>query len=237
MANVLDTIVDDRRLRFGDNLRVQEIDENDNVVKETDWTSESGDRENEFTFRFDDETHSSLAVKYAFNDNNQLTVQIVKQPGVDTASAVWTLPGKITADDAKDIEYLLLDGNGTLTNRKIEVYATLSFSDDNLTLNVELADGTTTSVAGVKKNALKASSYSQGGDIASDLLAFTAFTRNGTATMPASIKFYGRWDMHENGLVFVTQYENTPEGKPSAYVALAGKIKGTNVGLVVGGGA
>ena len=237
MANLLETIVDQRRLRFGDNLRVQEIDANDAVVKETDWTSESGDSENEFTFRFDDETHSSLAVKYAFNARNQLTVQIVKQPGVAAASEVWTLPGKITANDDTDIEYFLLDENGVVSTRKIEIYAKLEFSNDNLTLNVELPDGTTTSVAGATKNALKASSYSAGGDIASDLLAFTAFTRNGASVTPAAIAFHGRWDMHENGLVFVTKYENTPGGKPSAYIALAGKIKGTNVGLVVGDGA
>ena len=52
MPNVLESLVDHRRLRFGDNLRVQELDANGATLRETDWESISGEKENEISFRF-----------------------------------------------------------------------------------------------------------------------------------------------------------------------------------------
>jgi hypothetical protein len=239
MPKTLDVTADNRLLRFGDNLRVQEIGSDGTSVRETDWESISGEKENEISFRFDGETRTSLAVKYAFNNRNQLTLQVVQQAGVAQASAVWILQGKIYVDDVEDVEYVLVDEHGDLTEHKIEVYAKLDFPDGYSRLRVKLPDQTETSINGNNKNrSLSAGEYHSGGDLARDLLAFNAVTRNTIAgedeDTPAEIKFYGRWDMHENALVFVTKYDNSAAGTPVAYLAIGGEIKGTKFGLVVG---
>ncbi len=237
MATTLDVTADNRRLRFFDNFRVQELGPDDAVVQETDWESLSSEKENELSFRFPGETRTSLAVKYGFNARNQLTVQIVAQPGVPAASAVWTLPGKILVDDVEDLEYALLDDAGALTGRKLFVYAKLDFPEGYAKLRVTFPDGSAAFITGSnRERSLAASEYQSGGDLARDLLAFRAATRNTVdgedEDMPADVKFYGRWDLHENALVFVTRYDNSA-ANPVAYLALGGQIKGTNFGLVL----
>ena len=118
MPNPLDVRVDNRLLRFSDNLRVQEIGPGNTPLRETDWESLSGEKENEISFRFDGETRTSLAVKYAFNDRNQLTLQVIAQHGVPQPSALWTLQGKIFADDIEDVEYVLIDEIGRASCRE-----------------------------------------------------------------------------------------------------------------------
>jgi hypothetical protein len=238
MPTTLDVRADDRLLRFRDDLRVQTIGADGSVSAETDWESVSGEKENEISFRFAGETRTSLAVKYAFNERNQLTLQVVKQPGVPQASAAWTLQGKIFIDDVADVEYVLVDDLGNLTNRKMEVYATLDFSKGYQGLQVKFPDGTATVITGSNgERSVSAGEYVSGGDLARDLLSFNAVTRNTIAGKPknasAVIKFCGRWDMHENSLVFVTRYDNSSSANPIAYLAIAGEIKGTNFGLVV----
>ncbi len=239
MPNVLESIVDNRRLRFGDNFRVQELDKTTGaVLRETDWETVADEKENEISFRFAGESSTSLLVSYTFNARNQLTLQIAKQPGVAQASALWTLQGKIFIKDVVNVEYVLLDDTGNLTNLKVEVSATLDFPNGNAQLRVSFPDKTTTTITGTKKNrSLSASAYHSGGDLARDLLAFNAVTTNtvdgDSEDIPADIKFYGRWDIHQNALVFVTKYDNTAGGTPTAYVALAGNVRGTNVGLIL----
>jgi len=238
MPTTLDLTADNRLLRFSENFRVQEIDAAGTVQRETDWESVSSEKRNEISFVFSGETRTSLAVKYAFNRRNQLTAQIIQQPGVPQASAVWTLQGKIFANDVEDVEYVLLDDAGELTGRKMEVYATLDFANGYGQLRVQFPDQTETFITGDDTTtSLSAGEYHSGGDLARDLLAFSASTRNTIdgkdKDTPAEINFYGRWDMHENALVFVTRYDNSAAGAPVAYVALGGQIKGTNFGLVV----
>jgi hypothetical protein len=238
MSSSLEIKADNRRLRFGDDLRIQELDDAGTVLRETGWQSVSGEKENEFSFRFDGETRSSLAVKYAFNNRNQLTAQIIKQDGVPTASEVWTLQGKIFADDVHDIEYVLLDDDGNLTEHRIQVYGTLDFPEGYQKLRVKFPDGTESFVTGNDRNeSLSASEYASGGELVRDLLAFSAATRNTIngedENAAAEVKFYGRWDMHENALVFVTKYDNSIAPAPVVYLAVGGEIKGTNFGLVI----
>lgn len=238
MANSLDITADSRKLRFNDDFTVQELDAGGNPGRQTKWESVSTEKENEISFRFNDETKTSLAVKYTFNDRNQLTLQVVKQPGVAKASAVWTLPGKIFVDDIYDVEYILIDEAGKLTQQKISVYSTLSFTDEHNKLRITFVDKTETFVMGVSEypENLSTEEYAAGGDLARDLLAFQAVTTNTIGgkekDINAEIKFYGRWDLHENSLVFVTRYDNTGT-TPVGYVALAGEIKGTNFGLIL----
>lgn len=243
MSTTLETIADNRRLRFSDDLQLEELDPSGNVLRQTAWESISGEKENEISFRFSGETRTSLAVKYGFNDRNQLTLQIVKQPGVPKASEVWTLAGKIHVDDTEDVLYLLLDDEGNVTTRKIEIYAKLDFPKSNAQLRVRFPDGTETFIKGAKDTrSLTASAFHAGGDLARDLLSFSAVTRNtvdgAIENMPADVKFFGRWDMHQNALVFVTNYANAG-ADPVGFIALAGQIKGTSFGLIVeqGGGA
>ncbi len=239
MTKTLDLTVDDRLLRFSDNFRVQELDAGGAVLRETDWESVSGEKRNEISFGFEGETRTHLAVKYAFNNRNQLTVQIPQQSGVPQGSDIWTLQGKIFADDVQDVEYGLIDEEGKLTERKMLVYATLDFPNGYQQMRVKFPDQTETFIRGNNSaRSLSAGEYVSGGDLTRDLLAFSAGTRNTIGGMdvntPAEIKFYGRWDMHENSLVFVTRYDNSAAGAaPVAYLALGGQIKGTNVGLVV----
>jgi hypothetical protein len=238
MSTTLDVNADNRLLRFLDSFRVQEINDAGAVTRETDWESLSGEKENEISFRFDGETRTSLAVKYAFNARNQLTMQVIQQPGVTQASAAWTLQGKIFVDDVEDVEYVLLDDAGNLTGHKMEVYAALDFPAGYQQMRVKFPDKTETFITGNNKGrSLSAGEYHSGGDLSRDLLAFSAATRNTIngqdRNSPAEIKFYGRWDMHENALVFVTRYDNSSAGAPVAYLALGGQIKGTNFGLVV----
>jgi hypothetical protein len=239
MSTSLDVEANGRQLRFNDNFRVQLLGDDGQPVQEGDWESLSGENENEISFRLPNETRTSLAVKYTFNKRNQLGVQVVKQQGVKTESKVWALPGKILVNDLEDLEYQLLDETGELTDRKMFVYAKLNFPDATNELQVTFPDETTTIITGAsKRRSLKAADYFAGGDLARDLLVFTAVTTNNVdgdpEDMPADIAFHGRWDMHENGLVFVTKYDNTVAGeRPTAYLAFAGKFKGTNVGLVL----
>lgn len=238
MPTTLDVRADNRLLRFSDKLRVEEIGPGNAPLRETDWESVSGEKENEISFRFDGETRTSLAVKYAFNERNQLTLQVIQQDGVSQASEVWTLQGKIFADDIEDVQYALIDDDGNLTSRKIEIYGQLDFPGGYERLRVTLPDNSETFIKGSNKNrSLNAGEYHSGGDLTRDLLAFHAVTRNTIAgndeDSPAEIKFYGRWDMHENTLVFVTHYDNTVAGAPVAYIGMGGQIKGTNFGLIV----
>lgn len=238
MPNTLDVRADNRLLRFADNLRVQEIATDGSVVQETDWESVSSEKENEISFRFDGETRTSLAVQYAFNARNQLVLTVISQPGVPAASKPWTLTGQILVDDIEDVEYVLIDEEGNATSRKIVIYARLDFPEGYRRLRVRMPDETETFITGADKNrSLNAGEYSSGGDLARDLLAFSAVTRNTIQDLdeeaPADIKFYGRWDMHENALVFVTKYDSTGAGSPIGYLAIGGQIRGTNFGLVV----
>ncbi|MBL9137242.1 MAG: hypothetical protein JNK85_15325 [Verrucomicrobiales bacterium] len=238
MPNTLDVRADDRLLRFGDNLRVQEIAPDGSVVQETDWESVSGEKENEISFRFDGETRTSLAVRYAFNARNQLVLTVVAQHGVPAESKAWTLPGQILVDDIEDVEYVLIDEEGNATPNKIVIYARLDFPEGYRRLRVRMPDQSETFITGADKHqSLSAGEYSSGGDLARDLLAFRAVTRNTIQDLeeeaPADIKFYGRWDMHENALVFVTKYDSTGSGSPVGFLAIGGQIRGTNFGLVV----
>src|SRR5262245_18645299 len=112
MPNSLDLTVDDRKLRFLDDLTLQELDANDQPTRQTTWGSVPNETGNDITFRFDGETGTSLNVVYSFNDKNQLTLQIPKQDGVVSASGVWALQGQIAIDDNRDLLYNLIDDDG-----------------------------------------------------------------------------------------------------------------------------
>ena len=239
MPTNLEIMADGRRLRFNNQLRVQELATDGSVSRETAWETVSGEKENEISFRFDGETRTSLAVQYAFNARNQLTLQISQQQGVPQGSAAWVLPGRIIVDDFSGIRYLLLDDAGQANQGLlVEIYAALDFPDGYRRLRAKMPDGSETFVVGSDKHrSLSTGEYVSGGDLARDLLSFSAVTRNNIGgkdkDYDADIRFHGRWDMHENALVFVTEYDNTGAGAPLAYVAIAGQFKSTNVGLVV----
>jgi hypothetical protein len=237
MANTLDVTADNRLLRFSDDFTVEEIDANGNPVQQTTWESRSGENENEISYQFAGQTRRSIAVKYAFNSRNQLTLEAIAQPGVPVASKVWTLRGKIFADDIQDIEYVLIDDEGNLTSRKMFVYGTLDFQDGYQSMRVKFPDDSVSHIRAAGKKPLSASEYFAGGDLTRDLLAFQAVTTNEIDGMdeetPAEVKFYGRWDLHEKQLVFVTRYDSTATNSPVAYIALGGTIKGTNIGLLL----
>lgn len=239
MPSTLELTADGRRLRFTSELRVQELAADGSVKRETAWESVSGEKENEISFRLDGETRTSLAVQYAFNARNQLTLQVVQQDGVPQASDVWTLSGRIIIDDLSDVRYLLLDDAGQASQgRFVEVYATLDFPAGYARLRATMPGGSETFIVGADKHrSLSAGEYVSGGDLARDLLAFSAVTRNTIAgrdkEYDADIRFHGRWDMHENALVFVTDYDRTGAGAPLSYLAIGGQLKSTNVGLVV----
>lgn len=238
MPTHIEVSADNRRLRFNDNFRLQELDPDGAVIQETDWESVSSERENEISYRFNGETRTSLAVRYRFNARNQLTLQIIQQSGVPTASDPWTLPGKIFVKDVEGVGYALIDGNGDVSGHRIEIYGRLDFPEGYGRLRVSFPDSTETFILGSNKNrSLSAREYVSGGDLTRDLLAFNAVTRNTVdgedEEAPAEIRFYGRWDMHENELVFVTKYDNTSAASPLGYLAIGGNIKGTNFGLVI----
>jgi len=238
MPNTLDVTADNRLLRFSDDFQVAEIDNTGATKATTTWQAITAQNENQISFRFDGESATNLTAKYAFNDKNQLTLQITKQDGVPSDSAVWTLQGTIYIKTTDQLGYGLMDADGNSIGQIQVAVSSMDFAQGHDRLHLTFPDQSDTYITGNSDNQnLIASEYSSGGDLTSDLLAFTAATANtidgAEADAPAQINFYGRWDMHENALVFVTKYDNTSSATPVAYLAIAGQIKGTNFGLIV----
>jgi len=238
MPNTLDVTADNRLLRFSDDFQVAEIDNTGATKATTTWQAITAQNENQISFRFDGESATNLTAKYAFNDKNQLTLQITKQDGVPSDSAVWTLQGTIYIKTTDQLGYGLMDADGNSIGQIQVAVSSMDFAQGHDRLHLTFPDQSDTYITGNSDNQnLIASEYSSGGDLTSDLLAFTAATADtiggAEADAPAQINFYGRWDMHENALVFVTKYDNTSSATPVAYLAIAGQIKGTNFGLIV----
>lgn len=236
MPSTLDVTADGRRLRFHDTLRVELLDQDGKPQHEAECGTVSSLKRNELSFGFPGETRTILSVRYGFNKRNQLTVQVVAQPGVEEDSEIWTLPGRILIDDVDDLEYQLIDEKGSLTLKKVTVYGRLSLEGAANQLLLTFADGTSTAITGTSKlNSLSVEEFFSGGDLARDRLRFAAVTRNmidgGLEDARADIRFHGRWDLRNNSVVFVTKYDNSNANMPIGFLAFGGEFRGTNVGL------
>lgn len=202
------------------------------------WTTEcpAGSEPNRLSFSLPDQSLSRIAIDYDFNENNQLTMAIPRQPGVGEVVAATVVPGQIFADDPSDLQYAVLSETGAITPFRIFLYGALRIEDrlDQLILSLGGSEREIV-IHGDKTTALSTDAFQQPGEDTIDRLRFTAKTRNrlGAAikVLPADIHFTGAWNFASGQLVFSARFSNTA-GQPGAVVALVGSYKATNAGLV-----
>ena len=226
--------IDNRLLQFNFDGTVFSPADN----KSGQWTTEcpANSNPNNLSFSLPDQTLSHIAIDYDFNENNQLTVAIPKQPGVSQVVAATIIPGQIFADDPSDLQYATLSETGATAPFRIFLYGDLRIEERLDQLILSLAGSKREIVIqGDKTTALSTDAFQQPGEDTIDRLRFTAKTRNKLdatiKVLPADIHFTGAWNFADGQLVFSARFSNTA-GQPSAIVALVGSYKATNAGLL-----
>ena len=216
---------------------------NTRTVKGT-WRTEAQPaetKESVLRYDIDGKAQPAVAVRYGFNEFNQLTAVI---PGVNGGadSETCVFLGQIQIDDAHDLVYSILTPEGTSGNQKITVYGDLHFTADTSNLVIEMKDGTKAEIKGEKGPGgvamLKAEKNLVQEFKADDLLRFIAFTRNDLNTSAnrvpkkAQIEFVGKWDVNPNSgqLAFMSKITGDLT-KPDVAIGFAGTVKAVTVGF------
>jgi hypothetical protein len=204
------------------------------------WSSGvEGRRVNEIAYNLDGVDQSPLKANYAFNDRNQLVVQVPKGSGV-TAEASYVFPGAIVVDDENDIEYQLLNEQGAPAGQSVYVFGSLRF-DSPLQLVIDLVEGRQTMIRSSDSAApVEADGARSAGSQGRDRLVFKASTTNsfvidGQSVLQvaeADIGFDGRWELGDLGLKFVCTGEVGDDGQAMTF-SLSGKYKAVSAGLEV----
>jgi len=226
--------IDGRLLQFKFDGTVFSPDDN----KSGRWTTEAAAAAdlNTLAFSLPDQTLSRLAINFDFNEVNQLTVAIPKQPGVTAPVAAVAIPGQLFADDPNDLQYAVLNEDGSPSAFRVFVYGQLRLEQrlDQLILQLSGSQRDIV-IQGDKSTALTTDAFQQPGEDTIDRLRFTAKTRNKLGgvikVLPADIHFTGAWKFADGQLVFSARFANTA-GHNDAIVSLVGTYKATNVGLV-----
>jgi hypothetical protein len=226
--------IDNRLLQFNFDGTVFSPTDN----KKGQWTTEAAatDDVNSLSFTLPDQTHSRIAIDYDFNESNQLTIAIPKQAGIVAAVAAIAVPGQLFADDPNDLQYAVLNDDGSPSAFRLFVYGQLRLEQrlDQLILKLSGSDRDIL-ITGDKSTALTTDAFQQPGQDTIDRLRFSAKTRNKleatTKILPADIHFTGAWTFSDGQLVFSADFSNNT-GHSDAIVSLVGTYKATNFGLV-----
>src|SRR5436190_4406797 len=209
------------------------------------WRSEAQGteiKENVLRYDIDGKAQAPLAVRYGFNEFNQLTATIpaAANGGADSETCVFL--GQIVIDDAHDLVYSTLTPDGNLGALKLTVYGDLHFSADSNNLVIEMKDGSHAEIKGEKGLTgvamLKAEKNLVQEFKADDLLRFIAFTRNDLSTSAvrvpkkAQIEFVGKWDVNPDSGQLVFQSRVTGDlTKPDVSIGFAGSVKAVSAGF------
>src|SRR5215475_4585304 len=194
------------------------------------WHTESAEKDNKIRYDLKGQAQTPIPSRYRFNANNQLMAAIERPDGTFTDD--FTFIGFIEADDAEDIQFTLITGEGAPMSRNVIVYGKLSF-DSTSFLNIELAGGGSTRIRGDGgDSAIQAlANRTDPQPEAADLLAFHASTINVLASgkkksFPAKIQIKGSWDVAGNdSLAFVANFEGGTK-----QIGFAGTFKGVAAG-------
>ncbi|HEV2840006.1 MAG TPA: hypothetical protein VGW39_01660 [Chthoniobacterales bacterium] len=199
-----------------------------NFTEKGTWVTVSDPDANKLHYTFDGQNHE-MAVRYSFNDKNQLVAVIPASENSGADSQPFTFPGKIVIDDSRDVVYKLLSEAGDETDKTIVVHGVLSLKAGLDQLSVALPDGTSTAILGDKPISLIPGRNDFRAD-ALDRIRFSATTTNtfdgDERDAPAVISFVGDWSLDEDGLAFNAQVA----GEKLA-IRLGAKYKGVTAGL------
>ncbi|MCG3161361.1 MAG: hypothetical protein JMDDDDMK_02529 [Acidobacteria bacterium] len=199
-------------------------------------------QDNQIRYQIDNVDQPPVPVNYSFNKFNQLVsvIPAAANGGADSEPCAWL--GQIHIDDASDLNYSLLNDDGSALNNQLTVYGKLHFAADTADLVIDLARGGQATIEGEKTangiSVLTAEKNLVAEFDAQDLLRFVARTRNDfaglTSRIPtkADIKFLGQWDVDPNtgGLIFVSKVAGDIN-KPDVAIGFAGKLKAVTVGF------
>jgi len=194
-------------------------------------------RLNRLSYTFDAAEADPIAVRWSFNDRDQLVGVIPAAANGGADSAAFAFPGKIKVDDNRDIAYELLADDGQLTGHDILVLGELGFNQDDNSLEVRFAEGgpPATVIGDSGLGSLSTGMYSFDDFKGSDVLRFQATTINEMPSgdvipLLAEIQWVGTWDLQANRLVFAAELKTTG-GAPTVAIVLAGKTKAVAGGL------
>lgn len=183
--------------------------------------SAGAEERNGIWFVLDGAAQQFVPIKYAFNNNNQLTFFVTPEDGgLSTTPVAYN--GAIDIDDNDDIIYRLLDVNlqPSQTNF-ITIYGKLVLAPGATHIQIELAEGGATQIkaAPLLDRVLTGRNVNdQPGD---DFVSFRAATRNRLdngqmIVNNAHITFTGKWDIQDSKLVFLSQIKGNGEGVKAA---------------------
>src|SRR5258708_4736809 len=200
------------------------------------WRSSSDQKDNQIRFTVDGGAETAIPAIYSFNDSNQLQAQLKTPDG--TLSDAFTFIGGIEIDDQHDLNYVLVDNNGTKTGVSITVYGDLSFAQDTNNLTLKLAGGGQTAIQGLNGvQSLQAEKNHIAAFKGDDLLIFHAETdytipgQEDLLVVPAKVAFVGSWDIQNGSLVFLSSIKGSPAA-PSIGIGFAGTLGGVTAGFV-----
>jgi hypothetical protein len=199
---------------------------------------DGGKRLNRLAYTFDGAEADPVAVRWSFNDQNQLVGVVPAAANGGADSAAFAFAGKIKVDDSNDIAYELLDAAGEPSGHDVAVLGALSFDQKDNSLVITFEDGAPpTAVMGDSGlGSLSTGMHSFEDFKGSDVLRFQASTINvmengDVAVMPAEIQWVGNWDLQASRLVFAAELKTTGSGKPAVNIVLGGKTKAVAGGL------
>jgi hypothetical protein len=199
-----------------------------NFTEKGKWGTVSNPDVNKLHYTFDGKSHE-FAVRYSFNDKNQLVAVIPAAENSGADSEPFTFPGKIVIDDNRDVAYKIFTEAGDATDQTIVVHGVLSLKAGLDKLTVALPDGSSTVIVGDKPNSLVPGRNDLSG-LARDRIRFSATTTNtfdgDESDEPAVILFVGEWGLNEDGLAF-----NAQVGGGKVAIQLGAKYKGVTAGL------
>lgn len=195
----------------------------DGVTQEGSWTAVSSTEKNELNIKVGGQK-SVIPVSYSFDhkagNRNALKVEVPKDGESPAASAVFA--GSIELDDEKDVTYRLPEGGAFL------IYGKLSFDGAYTSLQIELVDGSKTSIRCSKPEIRQGV---PGAPEKSTFLTVTAFSRIGQTgkELPARIGVFGNLVPKEQKIVFM----GALKGDRTFDITIAGSGKLVNGALQI----
>jgi hypothetical protein len=183
------------------------------------WRCGDAGHPNALAYEFDGTAAPPVAVRWSFNQKNQLVAVIPAAANGGADSDAFVFPGRIKIDDNRDVVYEVFDDTGEPNGVTLTVYGDLKVSDVDGALEVHFAGGGTPARI---RGDVGVSSLSTGMDPspvfkASDFLRFQATTTNTIdgelVDAEAAITWVGQWGLKDSQL---------PEGPPPRSCSRAG---------------